>query len=221
MKASAVVRSKWSWGLSALLSLPAFAQDAGQSVESPRWSYEIRAGYLEPDLDRFDTFYGDDRETLYALGASVRIKDWLEVGTEYGHMRARGVGVSASTGEPAGSVRYRLNPLQIYSNLIFHRQALQRAVPYLGLGLVTARYDQSVELQSDSEGTTDLGHSIRLGVRIRVGSNRSSRGTAQSRDPFWRSYMLIEASDMSTKAEGIELGGQSYLLGFRMEFDFR
>jgi hypothetical protein len=203
----------------ALFLSPAFAQNNTEAIPTPRFSYEIRAGYFEPKLERYELFYGDDRETIYAISGGYRFKDWLEVGAELGRMRSRGVGLLTVSQQLGGAVEYKLIPLQIYSNFILQRESRQRAVPYLGFGLSAARYEQHVELQSQTEGTTDLGYSVRLGLRFFLGSNASDRPAFGSRDALWNSYMFIEASELSTKIRDVDLGGQSFLLGFRMEFD--
>ena len=148
-------------------SWKAAAQVEPESTESPRWSYEIRGGYIDPDLDLFETFYGDDRESYYGLTGSYRFRSWLEIGGEYSQMRAKGVGILTTSQALGGSVEYRLSPAQIYSNFIFQRSSSQRVVPYVGLGLTVAKYEQDVELQGSTEGTTDLGFSESMGARPR------------------------------------------------------
>ena len=198
----------------------AWAQGSTESsMESPHWAYELRAGLFEPDLPLFEIFYGDDTETLYALAASYRVKDWLEVGGEYAYTRAKGVGILTSEQALGGSVRYQLNPFQLFANFVFQREPDQRVVPYAGIGLAVARYEQKVSQQSDNKGRTDAGYSARLGVRFMIGSRR--RPVSMSGSTYQRSFVFLEAQDMSFEQDSIELGGQAYSLGFRMEFDIR
>jgi opacity protein-like surface antigen len=194
-------------------------QTVVDAIESPRWSYEFRAGEYAPDLDLFETFYGDDREDYYGMAFSYRFDDWLEVGGELSQMRASGVGVLTNSQTLGGSVKYRLNPIQVYSNVIFQRDAMQRVVPYLGLGLTVARYDQEVDLQGSSSGYTDLGYTARAGIRFRIATRQTARSMATSGSSYWRSFIFLEAQHISTEIDDIELGGEAYLLGFRMEFD--
>lgn len=198
----------------------AIAQAAVESRDSPRWSYEIRAGYYAPDLDLFEVFYGDDTETLYSLTGSYRFKDWLELGGEYGQMRAKGVGILTSSQALGGSVTYRLELAHIYANFVFQRSPGQRVIPYLGLGVAVGAYHQAVTHQSSSDGRTDVGYSARLGIRFLAASRGlSSASTSRSGTP-WRSYAFLEAQRISIEVEDTQLGGDSYLVGFRMEFDF-
>jgi hypothetical protein len=203
-----------TWGVASA----AGAQDA--SRQSPHWNYELRAVYFEPDLDLFETFYGDDSD-VYAGGAlSYRLRDRLELGGEYGLMREKGSGLLTETGELGGSVEYRLDIFHVFANVIFERSATQRVVPYLGAGLLAMRYEQEVEFQSDIDGRTDLGWAARAGVRFRVGSYGpvQFRGSSDG-SPYWRAFVFLEAQQMSAKVDGTELGGNAAILGFRMEFD--
>jgi opacity protein-like surface antigen len=194
------------------------AQETQSALESPRWAYEFRAGVFEPDLDLFEVFYGNDSESHYALAGSYRFKDWLEVGGEYSHMRANGVGVLTSSQALGGSVRYQLNPVHVFANFIFQREPDQRVVPYAGVGLAVARYEQEVAQQSDNKGRTDAGYSARAGVRFMLSARR--RSTSMAGSPYQRSFIFLEAQELSFEADSIELGGLAYSLGFRMEFDF-
>ena len=195
------------------------AQGESASIESPRWSYEIRGGNYHPDLDLFETFYGDDKEDYFGLAGSYRLKEWLEIGGEYSQMRAKGVGILTTTQALGGSVTYRLNPAHIYSNFIFQRGVRQRVVPYVGLGLTVAAYKQDVEVQGSINGRTDLGYSARLGVRFLAGSEGLTATAASDGNPYWRGYIFLEAQQISVEVDDIELGGRSYMLGFRMEFN--
>jgi hypothetical protein len=190
-----------------------------EDIESPRWTYEIRAGYYEPDLDGFAMFYGDDAEKYYGLAGSYRFKDWLEFGGEYSQLRAKGVGFLTSSQVLGGSVTYRLSPVQIYSNFIFQRRPMQRVVPYLGVGLTMAVYEQNVGGQGSTDGRTDLGYSAKLGVRFLVGSRGPRPASTAGGSPYLRSYVFLEVQQLSIEADNTELGGEAYVIGFRMEFD--
>jgi hypothetical protein len=118
-----------------------------------------------------------------------------------------------------GSVDYRLSPAQIYTNFIFQRSSLQRVVPYVGLGLTVAKYDQDVELQGSNEGITDLGLSVRVGVRFLLMTRGSTTFSAAVGNAKWSSFLFLEAQHISAEVDDIDLGGEAYTLGFRMEFD--
>lgn len=196
----------------------ALTRDTG--MLSPHWNYELRAVYFEPDLDLFETFYGDDSTIYPGVSLSYRLSDRLELGGEYGLMKEKGVGLLTETGQPGGSVKYRLDIFHVFAKAIFQHSREQRVVPYVGAGLLTMRYRQEVEFQPDIEGRPDTGWSACAGVRFRV----MSHGPEDYRDPsggspYWRSYVFLEAQKMSAKADEADLGGDALLLGFRMEFD--
>lgn len=197
---------------------PASAQETS-SLTSPRWAYEIRGGEFEPELERFADFYGDPDDGYFSLAVSYRFRDWLELGGELGQMRDTGLGVLTSTLEPGGSVEYRLRPVQIYAHFIYQRERQQRFVPYFGLGIAVAGYQQEVDQQPDIDGRTDTGYSARLGLRTLL----SSYGPVPSRtdgSPYWRAFLVLEVQSLTAEVEDVDLGGQAWELGFRMEFDW-
>lgn len=202
------------------LAGPAYAQAPSQAraLESPRWTYELRGVYFRPDLPEFATFYGDETDAYLGVAISYRIRERLELGGEYGLMKEDGVGFLTETGTLGGEVEYRLDPFHVFANWIFQNDGAQRVVPYIGAGLLVMRYEQQVELQPDIEGRTDLGWSARAGVRFRIASHGPER-TASTGSPYWRSYVFLEAQEMSAETDGVDLGGDAVVLGFRMEFD--
>jgi opacity protein-like surface antigen len=211
---------------SLLACAPALAQDQDDEdgIASPRWSYELRGGYIEPDLDDFETFYGDDTETYYGLAGSYRFRDWLELGGELSHMKADGVGFLTTSQQLGGNVEYRLNPVQVFANFIFQGQPRQRVVPYVGIGLTSVVYKQKIEQQPDRDGHTDLGYTARVGLRFMVAAQGPMTGEPiRVESPYWRTYIFLEAQHLSAEVDNdfqtIDLGGDAYMLGFRMEFD--
>jgi opacity protein-like surface antigen len=191
------------------------AQEA--AVESPRWTYELRGAYFEPDLEQFATFYGDDTDSLLGIAGTYRLRDWLELGGEYGWMEETGVGLLTETGTLGGTVELRLNPAHVFANYIFQRAIDQRVVPYVGAGLMVMRYEQKVDFQDDIEGRTDAGWSARAGVRFLIKTHEPTRRSAG--DPYWRALAFVEAQHMSAEVDDVDLGGNAVVIGFRMEFD--
>jgi hypothetical protein len=213
-----LARFVWPLALGLLCAARASAQGFA-GLDSPRWTYEIRGVYFRPDLDNFSTFYGDSHSSYFGLAGTYRLRDRLEIGGEYGLMKERGVGVLSETGALGGSVEYRLDSFHVFANVIFQSQASQIVVPYVGAGLLAARYRQEVELQPTIEGRTDLGWSARTGVRFQVGSHGPFSGSTSEDSPYWRSYVFLEAQRTSAKVDAVNLGGSAVVLGFRMEFD--
>jgi len=208
----------------ALLAL-LFAADASAQAstlggfESPRWTYELRGVYFRPDLERFETFYGDNHSAFFALAGTYRFGDRLELGGEYGLMKEHGVGLLTQGGALGGSVAFRLDQFHVFANWIFQSESTQRVVPYVGVGLLAMRYEEAIEQQPTVEGRTDLGWSGRAGVRFQVASHGSA-GAASGDSPYSRSFVFVEAQRMSAKVDDVELGGDAVIVGFRMEFEF-
>ena len=88
-----------------------------------------------------------------------------------------------------------------------------------GLGLTVAEYKQDVELQGSNEGTTDLGLSVRVGVRFLLMTRGATTSSAAAGNAKWSSFLFLEAQRISAEIDDIDLGGEAYTLGFRMEFD--
>jgi len=191
------------------------AQDV--TVESPRWTYELRGAYFEPDLEQFSTFYGDDTDSVLGIAGTYRLRDWLELGGEYGWMEETGVGLLTESGALGGTVELRLNPAHVFANVIFQHAIEQRVVPYVGAGLMVMRYEQKVDFQDDIEGRTDAGWSARAGVRFLIKTHEPTRRSSGA--PYWRALAFLEAQHMSAEVDDIDLGGNAVVIGFRMEFD--
>lgn len=206
-----------------LAMLPPEAHAAGPSSDppqaptsSPRWMYEIKGGYAYPDLADYESTYGDDRDTVFAVAGAYRLRDWLEVGARIGYRRDDGIGRTADGGEVPDAVRLEVLPVHAFADFIFERRN-RRFTPYAGLGFGWALYRQEVVLQDDVDGRSDFGLYARAGVRFRFAST-GRRGAARD-GLFSRSYAFFEAEHFDADVEGFELGATSYLVGVRFEFE--
>jgi len=194
---------------------PALAQPGG---DAPRWMYEIKGGYFYPDLDDYERFYGDDRDTQIAIAGGVKLRPWLELGGEIGHSRDRGAAL-ASGGVVEDAVKLRLVPLHVFATVSWPRDG-RRWVPYAGAGLTATWYEQDVELEPGRDGRSDTGVSVRAGVRWFF-AEEGARGAAARREgvPYARLFAFFEAQRSNTEVDALDLGGTSYLIGFRAEFE--
>jgi hypothetical protein len=204
--------------LGLLVTTRASAQ--GASSDSPSWTYELRGIYFRPDLPQFSTFYGDSHAAYFGIAGSYRLRDQLELGGEYSLMKEHGVGVLSNSGALGGSVEYRVDSFHVFANWIFQNEPTQRIVPYLGGGLLVMRYEQAVDLQPTIEGRTNPGWSARAGLRFQIASVGPVPRSGSTESSYWRSYLFVEAQHMSAKVDGQNLGGNAFVLGFRMEFNF-
>jgi len=208
--------------LAAVLGVAAGGNASGQeapATSSPRWMYEIKGGYFYPELDDYEAFYGDDRDTAFAVSGAYRLRDWLEVGVEIGYTRDRGEGRTSDGEAVPDAVKQELWPLRVFADFIFD-QPDRRFVPYAGLGLGWVLYRQEVELQPGRDGRTDAGAFGRAGVRWRFASSGDRSAASRGRDAmFTRSYAFVEAQRFTAEIDDVDLGGTAYLLGVRFEFE--
>jgi len=205
--------------LLALLSHSAQAASAGEKYAAPKWALEFKGGKFEPDIDNYKSFYGDKDTGFLSFGGSYRLKNWLELGIELGYSQDDGVGELPDAGTTGGNVEYTLLPLQVFLNLRYDVKPDQRFIPYVGVGMVTAWYKQEIDQQSDRDGRTDIGSSARVGLQLLLTGLDRSGAAYMSGDKRLRTYLFLEGQTYSTKIDGIDLGGELYLLGLRLEFD--
>lgn len=192
------------------------AQDAPKAAP---WVFEIKGGAFSPDLDRYDEFYGGD-PAYFAAAFAYRPSDWYEYGAELGFMHDSGVGIFETTGITGGDVGYTLVPAHLYISVFGRFSPGQWVVPYAGVGATMAWYKQDIDAQPNRSGRTDLGYNAKAGLQLLL--NGLDRGTARraAKDGLMYTYLFIEGQYFSTKVDGHDLGGVTYLLGLRLEFDF-
>ena len=192
---------------------------AQESTAPAPWVLEIKGGKFNPDLDRYDEFYGSD-PAYFAAALAWRPSDWYEFGAELGFMHDSGVGIFASTQALGGSVKYTLVPAHLYASVFGRFSPGQWVVPYAGIGATMAWYKQDIDGQPNRSGRTDLGYNAKVGLQLLL--NGLDRGTAKraAKNGLINTYLFIESQYFSTKVDGYDLGGITYLLGLRLEFDF-
>ncbi|HJP37678.1 MAG: outer membrane beta-barrel protein [Gammaproteobacteria bacterium] len=205
-----------------LLALSVSGQEANAQV-SPRvapWVFEIKGGKIEPDLDSYKQFYGDSSSSFFAAAFAYRPSDWYEVGGELGYMKDSGRGLLADKITLGGSVEYMLVPAHLYVNVFARFSPDQWVVPYAGGGVTMAWFRQEVDSQPNRSGRADSGYNVRAGVQVLL--NRLDRSAAKrvAEDGLINTYLFLEGQYFSTEVDGIDLGGLTYMLGLRLEFDF-
>jgi len=217
-KAWALQTIQFTFGLLIMAAVTSsFAAD--EPYRAPRWSLELKGGQFEPDLEFYEQFYGDDQSTYWAVNGAYRFNNWVELGAELGYSRESGQGALGDGGSLGGKVDYTLMPLSVYVNLRYDRSFNQLFVPYIGAGLVTAWYRQEIDQQANREGRADFGGAARAGLQLLL-NRLDPRGADAVRDgERFKALVFIEAQTFATEIDGIDLGGQNYLLGLRFEFD--
>jgi len=177
------------------------------------WMVELKAGRIRPSLEEYGQFYGDEETGHLAVAFGYRFLPWFELDAETQYLNDNGVGQLPSTGGPGAPVEYTLVPVHVFAKFRLERDTNALFVPYLGIGVARASYRQEIELQGEREGTTDIGPSVRAGVEILMNRLDPTGNT----DPLKRTYLFIEAQQFEAKVDGIDLGGDALLIGFRFE----
>jgi hypothetical protein len=186
---------------------------------TPGWTFEIKAGRFEPELDSFAAFYGDEDTGYYAGNFAYRLKPWLDAGAEAGYVHETGVGLVAEQGVPGGEVEYSLLPIHLFMTLRALFEPDQLLVPYVGLGVTSAYYREEIELQGDRTGWSDVGSFARLGLEVYLNRLDPGAGPYGLGDGVLKqSYLYLEAQHLTTEQLGNELGGDALVLGMRFSF---
>ena len=200
--------------VAAALLTPTAATAADDSQGEGRWMVELKAGHIRPSLEEYEQFYGDDDTGHYGVAFGYRLLPWLEIDAETQYLQDSGTGQLPSTGGPGAPVEYTLVPVHVFANFRLERDPTQLFVPYVGVGVARAFYRQEIELQDERDGTTGTGPSVRAGVEISM--NRLDPPAGDTR-PLKRTYLFIEVQQFEAKIDGIDLGGDALLIGFRFE----
>jgi len=190
----------------------------GATFAAPRWSVALAIGALEPDLDSFEVFYGDDEMDSWAASFAYAFRPWLEAGAEVGHASADGVGILAGQGVPGGAVDYTLLPAHAFVKVRGLFNPRQLFVPYVGLGLATAYYKEKIDGQAERTGTSELGAGVRVGLEVYLNRLDADTHGGYGGGPVKQSYVYLEWQRFSTKQSGSELGGDELRLGLRLGF---
>ena len=197
-----------------LAQAPSAHGAADPELGDGRWMVELKAGHVRPSLEEYGRFYGDDDTGYYGVAFGYRFLPWLEIDAETQYLHDTGAGQLPSTGGPGAPVEYTLVPVHVFAKFRLERDPGQLFVPYVGIGVARAFYEQKIELQDEREGSTGTGPSMRLGVEISM--NRLDPPREDIR-PLRRTYLFIEAQQFEAKIDGVDLGGDALLIGFRFE----
>lgn len=201
------------------LAALALASCSGVSaLERPQWEFGVAGGTFRSDNQEWSRFYGDDRFSHFTASISYRPWRVVSVGAELGYMADDGQASVPAHGTLAGSVDYRLFPVQLSLTLrgIFAEQ--QWLVPYAGVAYGRFSYRVDVENQSDATGSAS-GWTYRAGLQFLLDSvDRRTSRRAERALGLINTYLVLEGRRTDVTVAGVELGGTSYLGGFLFEF---
>jgi len=202
----------------AMLAFSFFNSAHARKSERPHWSLEVKGGRFTPDIDNYETFYGNDDTSEFSIGFGYKFLRQLEVGAQASYIQDDGVGLLPLNQNLGGQVAYTLVPVDVFVlfRAVFAKN--QWVVPYIGGGWTRAYYRQKIQNQDDVEGKAD-GYHARAGIQISLNNMAPGQAAVAQKGigPDY-SYLIFEAKTFSAKKDGIELGGTSYLFGFLFEF---
>ncbi|MDA8100455.1 MAG: MXAN_2562 family outer membrane beta-barrel protein [Nitrospiraceae bacterium] len=201
-----------------LLAIPAAASAADVGLEPPQWSLEFKGGRFYPDIDNWKDYYGSTMMGRYAGSLAFTLLRQLEVGVEAGYSRDRGFEYAPINGIMTGQVTYEVAPVSLF---VLARAAFygdQLFVPYIGGGFTRVYYREKTTDSGIIRGSAD-GYHWRGGIEMLLDNIDTSAANSMFLDyGVQHTYLFAEIEVVHAMKESINLGGNSYLAGFRFEF---
>lgn len=204
----------------AFLLIPVFAFAADPMLDAPHWSLELKGGYFYPDIDNWQTFYGDNRTWQYAGALAYKPLRAVEVGIEAGYIKDRGQGYAPLNNIMSGRVTYELAPVNAFLLIRGVFSETQWLVPYAGGGYTRMFYREKVESQGTTRGYVN-GYHGRAGLQLLLDEIDPGAANNLFLDyGVYHTYLFFEIEITKAKldASSVDLGGKSYLAGFLFEF---
>lgn len=209
--------------ISALLINSAHAKSANKEnvgVEKPNWTFEFKVGRFEPDIDNWETFYGNDYTHDLAGAFSYKLLQQIEFGLQGGWIRDRGQGFLPSNNIAGGRVKYQLFPLNAFVLFRGIYAPNQWFVPYIGGGFSRTYYKINIENQSNIDGAENGTH-YRAGIQFLL-NNINKKGTRNLRKSYGiiNTYFFIEVQKLKAEVDSLNLdiGGKSTMMGVLLEY---
>ncbi len=134
-------------------------------VEKPSWALEFKIGRFAPDIDNWETFYGNDYTHDLAGAFSYKLLEKIEFGLQGSWIRDRGQGFLPSNNVNGGRVKYQLFPLNAFVLFRGIYSPNQWFVPYIGGGFSRTYYRINIENQSSIDGAENGTH-YRAGIQF-------------------------------------------------------
>jgi len=191
---------------------------AGEPPPAPRWSFEFKGGQIQPAQADWKRYYGSDAMYQFSAALGYMPLRALQLGAELGYSQDNGQGLLPASGTLGGEVNYTLVPVHVYLTIRGAFTEGQWLIPYVGGGWTRAYYNQEVVNQQTYKGHAD-GWNARAGLQLLLNplDPRSADNLKRSFGVEY-TYLTLEAQKFSAKTDGTDLGGESYLLGIRVEY---
>jgi hypothetical protein len=189
-----------------------------ETTAPPRWSFEFKGGRFRPSLADWEKYYGSGSMTQLDMALGYMPIRALQLGGEVGYSHDTGQGTLPSTGTLGGEVRYTQLPLHLYLTLRGVFSERQWLIPYVGGGWTYLYYKQEVVNQEESRGHAD-GWNARAGLQLLLNAlDRDAAISIKQDYGIDYSYFTLEVQKYNAEVDGIDLGGESYLFGLRVEY---
>jgi hypothetical protein len=207
-----------------IVLVPALAHAADPQLDRPHWSVEIKGGIFEPDLPDFEKYYDEKTMTEFAGSLAYKIIRQIEVGLSAGYLQAKGRGDAQLNNTTAGSVTYKLAPINAFVLFRGVMREEQWLIPYAGGGFTRLYYKERIEGQDTISGSVD-GYHARGGLQFVLNSLDAKSANAMYKDygVYSTSFIFeVEYTHAVVKATSstpeYNLGGTAYIMGLLFEF---
>ena len=206
-----------------LIMIPLAAQAAEPLPERSRWSLELKGGVFIPAIDNWATYYGRRDTSEFGGSLAYKIFKQIEIGVEGTYISDKGKGSAPLHNTVAGSVTYKLAPLNVFLLARGRFRDNQWLVPYAGGGWTRMYYKEEVQYQGTVRGSTD-GYHWRAGLQFvldggdpRAASNLYQEYGIMHSSLFFETRVIRATIDDLT-GTSVDLGGTSWLAGLLFEF---
>lgn len=209
-----------------LALIPAAAFAADPMLDEPNWSLEFKGGSFYPEIENWESFYGQPKTGHYAVSLAYKLLRQAEAGIEVGYIRDQGQGFAALNSQLLGSpvitgrVTYELAPVNIFILLRGVFSETQWLVPYIGGGYTKMLYRETVESQGAARGSVDGSHG-RAGFQLLLdGIDPGAANNMYLDYGVQHTYLFAEVEVIRAVLDSTttDLGGKSYLAGLLFEF---
>lgn len=203
-----------------LMLVPAAALAADPMLDQPNWSLEFKGGSFYPDVENWESFYGQPKTGHYAGSLAYKILRQIEVGIEVGYIRDHGQGYAPINQVLAGRVKYELAPINAFVLVRGIFSETQWLVPYAGGGYTKMLYRETVEGQGPSRGSVNGTHA-RAGLQLLLDDIDPGAANNMYLDyGVQHTFLFVEVERTSAilDSTSTDLGGISYLGGLLFEF---
>jgi hypothetical protein len=203
-----------------VLFVPALVHAADPLLERPHWSLEIKGGTFTPVLSDWAQYY--DKRSMPAFEGSLAYKPirQIDIGISGGYATDKGHAYALGHSASAGSVTYRIVPINLFILLRGVFSEDQWLVPYVGGGFTRLYYQEKIESQDSVNGSVD-GYHARGGLQFLLdGLDGNAANKMYTDYGIQHTYLFAETeyTHAVVRSVSTNLGGTAYLMGLLFEF---